>query len=117
MIKTYKIIVKENNATIETVIDNNINEDHIYGRKTLAEETDAAYYFQKADDEGLTFSYNKLKDGTNIHIRESVTITAYYSTGHTIGSTSLIVNDAYIMTGDTLFIESIGRPDLAGKAD
>src|SRR5699024_11085042 len=36
---------------------------------------------------------------------------------HTIGSTSLIVNDAYIMTGDTLFIESIGRPDLAGKAD
>lgn len=117
MTKTYKNFAKENNATIETVIDTHLHADHISGSKTLAEETDAAYYFPEADDEGLTFSYNKLKDGTTIHISESVTITAYYSPGHTIGSTSLIVNDAYIMTGDTLFIESIGRPDLAGKAD
>src|SRR5699024_11742869 len=44
-------------------------------------------------------------------------LTAFYSPGHTIGSTSLIVDRQYLMTGDILFINSIGRPDLAGKAD
>lgn len=39
-----------------------------------------------------------------------------YSPGHTIGSTSLIVDNHYLFTGDILFVESIGRPDLAGKA-
>src|SRR5699024_5988062 len=40
-----------------------------------------------------------------------------YSPGHTIGSTSFIVDDRYLLTGDILFVRSIGRPDLAGKAD
>jgi glyoxylase-like metal-dependent hydrolase (beta-lactamase superfamily II) len=34
----------------------------------------------------------------------------------TFSSTSLIIDDSYLLTGDILFIDSIGRPDLAGKA-
>src|SRR5699024_3031022 len=100
MTKTYKNFAIENNATIETVIDTHLHEHHISGSKTLAEETDAEYYFPEADDEGLTFSYNKLKDGTTIHISESVTITVYYYSGHNFGITSLIVNEAYIILDD-----------------
>src|SRR5699024_3704114 len=47
----------------------------------------------------------------------SIQIQPIYSPGHTIGSTSLIVDETYLLTGDILFIQSIGRPDLAGKAD
>ena len=46
-----------------------------------------------------------------------IEIDALYSPGHTIGSTSFIVNDSYLLSGDILFVDSIGRPDLAGKAE
>src|SRR5699024_11113621 len=47
----------------------------------------------------------------------SVKLTAFYFPGHTIGSTSIIVDRQYLMTGAILFINSIGRTDLTGKAD
>lgn len=117
MTKTYKNFAKEKGVSINTVIDTHLHADHISGGKTLAEETDADYYFPGEDDEGLTFSYKGLNDGVTISVGKFVDITAFYSPGHTNGSTSLLVNNNYIMTGDTLFIESIGRPDLAGKAE
>ncbi len=46
-----------------------------------------------------------------------IRIDALYSPGHTIGSTSFIVDDSYLLSGDILFVDSIGRPDLAGKAE
>jgi len=38
------------------------------------------------------------------------------SPGHTIGSASLLVDNTCLLSGDTLFVHSIGRPDLAGQA-
>src|SRR5699024_11234961 len=46
-----------------------------------------------------------------------IDIQALYSPGHTIGSTSFIIDDRFLLTGDILFIDSIGRPDLAVKAE
>ena len=46
-----------------------------------------------------------------------IDIDALYSPGHTIGSTSFVVDKKYLLTGDILFIDSIGRPDLAGLAE
>lgn len=117
MTETYKNFAEEKNAAIRTVLDTHLHADHISGGKTLAEQSGAAYYFPSKDDEGVTFNYHTLEDGTTIIVGDSVEISAYYSPGHTIGSTSLIVDHQYVMTGDTLFIASIGRPDLAGKAN
>lgn len=47
----------------------------------------------------------------------TIKIQPIYSPGHTIGSTSFIVDDLYLLSGDILFIDSIGRPDLAGMAE
>lgn len=44
-------------------------------------------------------------------------INALYTPGHTIGSTSFVIDGTYLLSGDILFIDSIGRPDLAGLAD
>jgi glyoxylase-like metal-dependent hydrolase (beta-lactamase superfamily II) len=44
-------------------------------------------------------------------------IKAIHMPGHTPGSTSYMIDDKYLVTGDMIFILSIGRPDLGGKAE
>jgi glyoxylase-like metal-dependent hydrolase (beta-lactamase superfamily II) len=44
-------------------------------------------------------------------------IKALHMPGHTPGSTSYLIDNKYLITGDTVFILSIGRPDLGGKAE
>ncbi|WP_028784594.1 MBL fold metallo-hydrolase [Thalassobacillus devorans] len=117
MTDAYKNFAEEKDTAIKYVLDTHLHADHISGGKKLAEQTDAEYYFPPKDDEGLTFNYSKLEDGTTITVGGSVEINAFYSPGHTIGSTSFILDNKYLMTGDILFIDSIGRPDLAGKAE
>ena len=41
---------------------------------------------------------------------------ALHTPGHTRGSTVYVVSDRAALTGDTLFVESVGRPDLADQA-
>ncbi|MUV37801.1 uncharacterized protein JNUCC1_01607 [Lentibacillus sp. JNUCC-1] len=117
MTEVYKNFAKDKQASITTVVDTHLHADHISGGKILAKDSEANYYFPSQDDEGLTYDYNKLEDGTTFTVGDSIEVNAFHSPGHTTGSTSLIVDNQYVMTGDTLFIESIGRPDLAGKAD
>ncbi|MGR3765815.1 MBL fold metallo-hydrolase [Rossellomorea sp. NS-SX7] len=112
----YTEFIEEQGLTIKAVVDTHLHADHISGGREIAKQYGAAYYFPEKDDEGVEFEYTPLKDGDEINVGD-VTIKPFYSPGHTIGSTSLIVDDEFLLTGDILFVESIGRPDLAGKAD
>ncbi|MBE0584004.1 MAG: MBL fold metallo-hydrolase, partial [Desulfofustis sp.] len=38
-----------------------------------------------------------------------------FAPGHTPGSTMFIIDDNFIISGDTIFLKSVGRPDLGGK--
>ncbi|MEJ9150848.1 MBL fold metallo-hydrolase [Bacillus smithii] len=115
MTDVYVRFVKEHGITIKHVIDTHLHADHISGGRKLAEQLGATYYLPPKDAEEVTFSYTPIQDGDRIQVG-NVVIKALYSPGHTIGSTSFIVDDQYLLTGDILFIDSIGRPDLAGKA-
>ncbi|MDN7229408.1 MBL fold metallo-hydrolase [Planococcus sp. N064] len=109
---------QEKGATIKHVFDTHLHADHISGGRTIAEATGAAYYLPPADAEEVVFDYAELVGGLEVAIGDAkIEIEALYSPGHTIGSTSFIVDDQYLMTGDILFINSIGRPDLAGLAE
>jgi glyoxylase-like metal-dependent hydrolase (beta-lactamase superfamily II) len=115
MTDVYVRFVKEHGITIKHVIDTHLHADHISGGRKLAEQLGATYYLPPKDAEEVTFSHTPIQDGDRIQVG-NVVIKALYSPGHTIGSTSFIVDDQYLLTGDILFIDSIGRPDLAGKA-
>jgi glyoxylase-like metal-dependent hydrolase (beta-lactamase superfamily II) len=45
-----------------------------------------------------------------------VCVRVFHLPGHTLGMVNLLIDDRYLLTGDTVFIESIGRPDLGGRA-
>ncbi|MDQ0428011.1 glyoxylase-like metal-dependent hydrolase (beta-lactamase superfamily II) [Planomicrobium stackebrandtii] len=109
---------QEKGAVIKHVFDTHLHADHISGGRAIAEATGANYYLPSKDAEEVVFGYTALENGLEVAIGSSkIKIEAFYSPGHTIGSTSFIVDHQYLMTGDILFIDSIGRPDLAGLAD
>lgn len=109
---------KSLNAEIKHVFDTHLHADHISGGRAIAEQTGATYWLPPKDAGEVVFKYQPLEDGDEVMIGNTkISIEALYSPGHTIGSTSFVIDDRYLLTGDILFIDSIGRPDLAGLAE
>ncbi|SDP70857.1 MBL fold metallo-hydrolase [Halobacillus aidingensis] len=118
MTDVYVDFAKELGVKITNVFDTHLHADHISGGRKIAEQTGAKYWLPPEDAGEVTFDYQPLRDGDHVTVgNTNIDIHALYSPGHTKGSTSFVVDDQYLMTGDILFIDSIGRPDLAGKAD
>lgn len=117
MTEVFVQFANDREVRIKHVIDTHLHADHISGGRKLAAEAGATYWLPPKDAEDVVFNYAKLEDGQQIAVgASSIKIQAIHSPGHTIGSTSFLVDGRYLLTGDTLFIESIGRPDLAGQA-
>lgn len=109
---------KSVNAKIKHVFDTHLHADHISGGRIIAEKTNATYWLPPKDAGEVVFQYQPLEDGDEVVIGNTkISIEALYSPGHTIGSTSFVIDEQYLLTGDILFIDSIGRPDLAGLAE
>ncbi|MCR8657161.1 MBL fold metallo-hydrolase [Paenibacillus endoradicis] len=105
-------------ATITHVLDTHLHADHISGGRALAEKSGSQYYLPPLDASEVNFAYKPLIDGMQLQLGSTaMKIQAHYSPGHTIGSTSFTVDDRYLLSGDILFVDSIGRPDLAGEAE
>jgi glyoxylase-like metal-dependent hydrolase (beta-lactamase superfamily II) len=118
MTDVYLDFAKEIGVEIKHVLDTHLHADHISGGRKIAEATNATYWLPPKDADEVVFNYQPLKDGNEVTIGDTkIAINALYSPGHTIGSTSFVVDEKYLLSGDILFIDSIGRPDLAGKAE
>ncbi|GLI82886.1 hypothetical protein ANABIO32_05740 [Rossellomorea marisflavi] len=118
MTSAYTAFAGEKGAKIKHVFDTHLHADHISGGRMLAEQAGGSYWLPPKDATEVNFDYNKLEDGNSVTIGTStIDIQALYTPGHTIGSTSFIIDGRYLLSGDILFIDSIGRPDLAGMAE
>ncbi|WP_181349002.1 MBL fold metallo-hydrolase [Thalassobacillus sp. CUG 92003] len=118
MIDVYQKFAEERNVQITHIIDTHLHADHISGGKSLADEVNGTYYLPPGDATDVTYRFEALEERSQIQVGSAtVNVQPIYSPGHTPGSTSLIIDEAYLLTGDILFVASIGRPDLAGKAD
>lgn len=116
MIEPYESFITEHHITLIHVFDTHLHADHISGGRMLAEKMRATYYLPPKDATEVNFTYQQINYDDEYQVGKT-TIKAVYSPGHTIGSTSFVIDDQYLLTGDILFIDSIGRPDLAGKAE
>ncbi|MGM7703571.1 MBL fold metallo-hydrolase [Pseudalkalibacillus sp. Hm43] len=118
MTEPYEAFVNEKSLNVKHIADTHLHADHISGGRKLAEIFGAEYYLPPKDATEVTFDYKRLEEGNDLTVGNTkIQVQPIYSPGHTIGSTSFIVDDQYLLTGDILFVKSIGRPDLAGKAE
>ena len=113
-------------AKITKVIDTHQHADHVSAAKDLAQKANAtlhrsAYeqYQDNDNDENnqhqSSFTIEKLQDGDTFNIG-SISLKVIHTPGHTPGSLTINVGDKLLFTGDTLFVDSIGRPNLRDKA-
>jgi len=118
MTDVYLDFAESIDAKITHVFDTHLHADHISGGREIAQKTNATYWLPPKDATEVVFEYQPLENGNDVTIgNTTINIHALYSPGHTIGSTSFVVDNKFLLSGDILFIDSIGRPDLAGMAE
>ncbi|HET7658419.1 MAG TPA: MBL fold metallo-hydrolase [Bacillales bacterium] len=116
-IDAYVNFAEEKGIAIKHVADTHLHADHISGGIALREKTGATYWLPPQDADEVTFNFEPFTENSRVALGSgSVSIQPIYTPGHTVGSTSILIDEHYLLTGDILFVESIGRPDLAGKA-
>ncbi|WP_435064156.1 MBL fold metallo-hydrolase [Halobaculum sp. EA56] len=101
-------------ADIEYVLDTHIHADHVSGLRELAGATGAtAVLPAAAADRGVNYTeaVTTVRDGETIAVG-GATLSVRATPGHTSGMTAYRVDDELALTGDTLFIDSVARPDL-----
>lgn len=109
------------NVAIGHVIDTHIHADHYSGGRKLAELVGAPYCLHESNASVVRFPFHPLHDNDVIEAG-NVIVKVLHTPGHTLDSICLLVTDRrrgdqpwFVMTGDTLFVGAIGRPDLAGR--
>lgn len=117
-VEFYQEFAREHGATIDKTFETHLQADYIAGSRMLAERTGAEFLANAGDFAGANFSYRGLEDhGEYGFPAPGPTVRALFTPGHTPGSTTYVIDEKYLLTGDTVFIKSIGRPDLGGKAE
>jgi hydroxyacylglutathione hydrolase len=106
---------------ISYVIDTHVHADHHSGGLALARRTGAPYALHESNRGRISFEFMPLADGQRLAVG-NVVVDVLHTPGHTPDSVCLLVRDLrrgdepwFVITGDTLFVGAVGRPDLAGR--
>jgi len=113
----YLKAAEEQNLTIRHIFETHLHADFVSGHKELAARTGAQIYIGAQAAAG--FPHVALRDGFEVRVGK-VRVRALETPGHTPESVCLVVTDEEkssqpwaVLTGDTLFIGDVGRPDLS----
>ncbi len=116
-LENFTSILEQDDLRLRHVFDTHIHADHISGGRMLSELTGAEYYINSADTDGAAYKITPMKDDDGIFKLGEHSLKVIDSPGHTPGSTSFLLDEKILFTGDTIMKSAIGRPDLGGKAD
>jgi len=103
---------------IKRVLDTHIHADHISGGRRLADDLSVPYHLgERVADRDPGFEYDPLGRNDVVTVG-AVDIKAVFTPGHTSGMVSYLVDSEALLTGDTVFVDSVGRTELQfGDAD
>ncbi len=112
-------LVRARGLTATHVLDTHIHADHVSGAREVAAATGAAVGLHAAAD--VRYPHQALEDGQRLQIG-TVELRVLHTPGHTPESMCLAVTDTaraaepwFVLTGDTLFVGDVGRPDFGGE--
>jgi glyoxylase-like metal-dependent hydrolase (beta-lactamase superfamily II) len=95
--------------SIRYVLETHIHADHLSRARELVTKTGATLLLPP--QQRIRFPFTAIADGERVPLG-SARITATHTPGHTNESTSYALNETVVFTGDTLFTNGVGRPDL-----
>jgi glyoxylase-like metal-dependent hydrolase (beta-lactamase superfamily II) len=122
----YQDFLGEKGITLKLLLDTHAHADHISGGPALSKASGAPYYLHPYD--GIhpfdilppRIDYEMMKDGQTFTVGD-LTIKVIHTPGHTLGQVNFLATasdgEAFFFSGDTLFIDSFGRPDLGGQGE
>jgi len=116
-VEIYLKAADEQGIQIRHIFETHLHADFVSGHKELAERTGAKIYI--GPHGGARFTRVEVGDGFQLQVGK-IRIDVLSTPGHTLESISLVVTDQEksakpwaALTGDTLFIGDVGRPDLS----
>ena len=120
-LERYDAVLTELGATPAAVVDTHVHADYTSGAAAAAARWQIPYFLHPDDavspydSRPGKITNQALRDGDTIAFGHA-TLRAVHVPGHTLGSITLIADEGLALTGDFLFVQSIGRPDLAGRS-
>ena len=112
--EVYLTLAIERGWTITHVLDTHVHADHVSRSRLLAEQTGATLHLP--EQERVSYPFASIRDGDTLAIGSSRIITMR-TPGHTLESSSYLLDGKALFTGDTLFLAGVGRPDLEASAE
>jgi glyoxylase-like metal-dependent hydrolase (beta-lactamase superfamily II) len=119
-VDAYEAFAASKSMRITHVIDTHVHADHRSGGAALAKKVGASYCLHESADVALPFE--PLRDRQEVRLGNT-RVKVLHTPGHTPESICLVVSDLrrgpepwFVLTGDTLFVGAVGRPDLPGRA-
>ena len=119
-VEAYATFASSKSMRITHVIDTHVHADHRSGGRELAQRVGACYCLHDSAD--VAISFTPLRDDEEIELGNTH-VRVLHTPGHSPESMCLLVTDRkrgrdpwFVLTGDTLFVGAVGRPDLPGRA-
>lgn len=119
---TYRDLAAAVGARIERVLDTHLHADHLSGGPELGQRDHLPYHLHPYDAIHPTdllparIAYRPLEAGQTLRLGQA-RIKVLHFPGHTLGMVAFLIEKRYLLSGDSLFLESIARPDLGGRAE
>lgn len=117
-IERYAGYCAEHELAVVGVLDTHLHADHLSGARALARSLDIPHYL--SGEEGYAYqSPYGLEGGLQLRLGTGstrVAVSVLGAAGHTRGSTMVLLDGEALLSGDALFVDGVGRPDLADHA-
>ncbi len=118
-VEIYLEAAQANHVSIRHIFETHLHADFVSGHQELASRTGARIYI--GAQAGATFPHVDVQDGFELQVGK-IRIKALETPGHTSESLCLVITDEEksaapwaVLTGDTLFLGDVGRPDLSKR--
>jgi glyoxylase-like metal-dependent hydrolase (beta-lactamase superfamily II) len=110
----YRDLANQHGWRIRYVLETHVHADHLSRARQLAQLSGATLLLP--EQHRVRFPFTPVVDGEVIALG-ATTIAARRTPGHTDESTSYVLKEGAVFTGDTLFTNGVGRPDLHADAE